>query len=163
MTCSPHNFDFLKSLGADEAFDYKDPDCAKKIREYTDDSLTHVFDCISEGSSAKISSEAISSKGGVISYLLPIESERKDVEDKRTLAYTITGEPFQFGPMKFEAKPEDKEFARTFWELSEKLFAEGKLKVHPTDIRQGGLSGIFGGLKDLEENKVSGKKIVYTI
>lgn len=163
MTCSPHNFDFVKSLGADAAFDYKSPDCAKQIREYTNDSLTHVFDCISEGDSPKISSEAISSKGGVISYLLPAESARKDVEDKRTLAYTITGESFQFGPTKFPASREDFEFADMFWKLSEKLFAEGKIKVHPTDVRKGGLPAVFEGLKDLEENKVSGKKIVYTI
>lgn len=63
-TCSPRNFPFVKALGAAEAFDYNDPDCAKKIREYTKDKLTRVFDCISEGESPKISSEAISSKGG---------------------------------------------------------------------------------------------------
>jgi NADPH:quinone reductase-like Zn-dependent oxidoreductase len=81
-TCSPRNFPFVKALGAAEAFDYNDPDCAKKIREYTDDKLTKVFDCISEGDSPKISSEAISSKGGVVSYLLNPKHDRTDVENK---------------------------------------------------------------------------------
>ncbi len=31
-TCSPHNFPFVKSLGVTEAFDYKDPECGKKVR-----------------------------------------------------------------------------------------------------------------------------------
>ena len=34
-TCSPRNFPFVKALGAAEAFDYNDPECAQKIREYT--------------------------------------------------------------------------------------------------------------------------------
>jgi len=75
----------VKALGASEAFDYNDPDCAKKIREYTKDNLTLAFDCIAEGSSPKISSEAISSKGGVVSYLLMAKHEREDVESKVSL------------------------------------------------------------------------------
>ena len=30
-TCSPRNFTFVKSLGASEAFDYKDADCGKNV------------------------------------------------------------------------------------------------------------------------------------
>jgi hypothetical protein len=32
-TCSTHHFAFVKSLGASEAFNYKDPDCSKKVSE----------------------------------------------------------------------------------------------------------------------------------
>ena len=81
-TCSPRNFDFVKALGAVEAFDYRDPKCAEKIREYTTDKLEHVLGCISEGSSPDISSEAISSQGGQVSYLLPTRRRRTDVENK---------------------------------------------------------------------------------
>jgi NADPH:quinone reductase-like Zn-dependent oxidoreductase len=81
-TCSPRNFAFVKALGAVEAFDYKDPDCARKIREYTNDKLTRVLDCISEGQSPKTSSEAISSQGGQVSYLLAPSHRRTDVENK---------------------------------------------------------------------------------
>jgi NADPH:quinone reductase-like Zn-dependent oxidoreductase len=81
-TCSPRNFDFVKGLGAVEAFDYKDADCAKKIREYTNDKLTRVLDCISEGQSPEISSEAISSQGGQVTYLLAPQHRRTDVKNK---------------------------------------------------------------------------------
>ena len=41
-TYSPRNFDLVKSLGADAAFDYNDPECAAKIKEYTKDDLKYV-------------------------------------------------------------------------------------------------------------------------
>ncbi|KAK5119224.1 hypothetical protein LTR85_007838 [Meristemomyces frigidus] len=162
-TCSEHNFAFVKSLGASTAFNYKDPDVAKKIREHTNDKLTHVFDCISEGSSPKICSEAVSSKGGQVSFLLPVKFDREDVENKHTLAYTITGESFKFGPNDVPAKPEDFEFGKKFWELSTKLFAEKKVSVHPPKVGKEGLVGVFDGLQQLREGKVSGTKLVYKV
>lgn len=50
-----------------------------------------------------------------------------------------------------------------FWNMAEKLFAEGKVKAHPKEVRSGGLEGIFGGLNDLKTGKVSGTKLVYKI
>jgi NADPH:quinone reductase-like Zn-dependent oxidoreductase len=63
-TASPHNFDLVKSLGADQVFDYKEKDVGAKIREATSDNLRFVFDTISEKGSPEISAAAISSKGG---------------------------------------------------------------------------------------------------
>ena len=182
-TCSPRNFPFVKALGAAEAFDYNDPDCAKKIREFTGDKLTKVFDCISEGESPKISSEAISSKGGEVSYLLNPKHDRTDVENKvsvlspdqvclhvlthlpqATLGYTITGEAFKFfGGMDVPAKPQDFEFGKSFWELATKLLASQQLTVHPAKVGSGGLQGVLKGLDELREGKVSGVKLVYKI
>ena len=187
-TCSPRNFPFVKALGAAEAFDYNDPECARKIREYTGNKLTKVFDCISEGESPKISSEAIGSKGGAVSYLLNPKHDRTDVESKvrnhhlscmhplksifhtnttsrqATLGYTITGEAFKFfGGMDVPAKPQDFEFGKTFWELATKLLASQQLTVHPTKVGSGGLQGALKGLDELREGKVSGVKLVYKI
>ena len=187
-TCSPRNFPFVKALGAAEAFDYNDPECARKIREYTGNKLTKVFDCISEGESPKISSEAIGSKGGAVSYLLNPKHDRTDVENKvrnhhlscmhplksifhtnttsrqATLGYTITGEAFKFfGGMDVPAKPQDFEFGKTFWELATKLLASQQLTVHPTKVGSGGLQGVLKGLDELREGKVSGVKLVYKI
>jgi hypothetical protein len=83
-----------------------------QIREFTNDSLTKVFDCIAEGESPKICCDAVSSKGGEISYLLQAKHDRQDVKNKHTLGYTVTGESFKFGPMEWPAKPEDFEFAK---------------------------------------------------
>jgi len=162
-TCSERNFDLVKKLGASAAFDYKDPDVAKKIREHTKDQLTKVFDCISEGDSPKICSEAISSKGGHVSYLLPTKHDREDVKNTSTLAYTMLNESFNFAGHDIPASKEDFEKAVEFWNVSTKLFAEKKLEVHPPKVGKGGLQGVFDGMQQLKEGKVSGVKLVYHI
>ncbi|OTB10679.1 hypothetical protein K445DRAFT_322801 [Daldinia sp. EC12] len=163
-TSSAHNFDLLKSLGADATFDYKSPTVGEDIRKYTNDSLEYVFDCIAEGSSPEIAAKAISSKGGKYSGLLVLEKfPRDDVEKKHTLAYTMTGETFVKLGHEFTANPADFEFGVKFWKLAEELLAQGKVKPHPADVREGGLDHILEGLDDLRQGRVSGKKIVYKI
>jgi hypothetical protein len=61
------------------------------------------------------------------------------------------------------AKPQDFEFAKTFWELATKLLASQQLTVHPTKIGSGGFDGVLDGLNQLKEGKVSGVKLVYRV
>ena len=188
-TSSEHNFQYLKSLGAgkileaapelkhhshkritDATFDYKSPTCAEDIKKWSNDSITLAFDCFSEGSSPKITVEAMSSSGGVYSTLLPVPAEtvheiNPKVQVKSTLGYTVLGEPFKFGTMEIPAKPEDLEFGKMFWELSRGLLEQGKVKVHrPTVNKYGkGLEGILKGLDAMRKGEVSGEKLVFTL
>ena len=82
------------------------------MREYTKDNMTKALDCIAEGESPKICCDAISSKGGVISYLLQAKHPREDVENHHTLGYTVLGEELEFRGKKIPAKPEDFEFTK---------------------------------------------------
>ncbi|KAF7193305.1 Protein TOXD [Pseudocercospora fuligena] len=113
-TCSEKNFQAVKELGADEVFDYKDPDCAKKIREITNNGLKSVFDCVSEGSSVEICANAMSSDGTGAKYnaLLPVKFPRKDVETGFTIGYSVNGEAFTFFGNQVNAKPGDFEFGK---------------------------------------------------
>lgn len=43
------------------------------------------------------------------------------------------------------------------------LLTSGKLRIHNIENKQGGLEKIPEGLKELQQGKVSGKKIVYTL
>ncbi|KAF3042728.1 hypothetical protein E8E12_009390 [Didymella heteroderae] len=161
-TASPHNFDLVKKLGADHVFDYNDPECGSKIRKASDDKLKLVFDCIAEHGSEKICCDAISSSGGDYSALLPGPLQnfpRKDVKHRWTLGYTALGEKFSDN---YPAKPEDYEFGVKFWKAAEGLFNSGKVKAHPTLVRDG-LEGVPQGLIDLKDGKVSGKKLVYRV
>jgi NADPH:quinone reductase-like Zn-dependent oxidoreductase len=161
-TASPHNFDLVRKLGADQVFDYKEADIGAKIRRATNDKIKLVFDCIGEGSSTEICGAAISSSGGHLSALLPPPkdfSRKDDVKAVFTLAYTSLGEKYND---KFPKSQTDYEFGAKFWKVSEDLINSGKIKTHPVEVRNG-LEGVPQGLQDLKDGKVSGVKLVYKI
>ncbi|KAI8999970.1 putative zinc-binding oxidoreductase ToxD [Gaertneriomyces semiglobifer] len=163
-TCSKHNFDLVKSLGADAVFDYNDSNATKDIKAYTNDSLTHVFDTISLDPTAKFCADCIGSKGGIYSSLLPISSfPRADVKNNSTLAYTASGEGFNKFGQDFPPNKGDYDFATEFWELTGRLLKEGKVKVHPPKVGKDGLKGVLEGLNEMRQGKVSGVKLVYRV
>lgn len=149
-TTSPKNFDLVRSYGADEVFDYHDPECGKKIRQRTNNSIRYVLDCISTKSSFGITAEALSSdtsKGELqMLALLPPEGwERSDVNARWMLAYTSFGEPFNKFGADWPVKPDHYDFGCKFWALSGEYIASGKIKPHPIEIRQGGFEKIAEG------------------
>ncbi|KAB2102309.1 hypothetical protein AG0111_0g9423 [Alternaria gaisen] len=68
-TASLANFDFVKELGADHVFDYKDPYYGGKICKASNDESKPVFDCMAGHGKEKICATAISSQGGQYSGL----------------------------------------------------------------------------------------------
>ena len=81
-----------------------------------------------------------------------------------TLGYTLTGEAFKWaGGMDVPAKPQDFEFAKTFWDLATKLVTSQQITVHPANVGKDGLVGVLDGLNQLKEGKVSGVKLVYKV
>jgi len=163
-TCSPRNFDLVRGLGADAVFDYRHPECAKKIRQLTDDDLTHVFDTIATPDTATICAESMSSgKGGVYCNLMGVDAPREDVKSVFFLGYSVSGEAFHFQGQEWPAVPEDYELAKRFGSLAEELLEQRKIKPHPAAVRDGGLEAIMAGLEDMKGGKVSGEKLVYVI
>jgi hypothetical protein len=135
------------------------------IQAASGNKLAHAFDCISTDATAAICAEAMGPQGGKYSSLLTIKSlPRADVENLLTLAYTACGERFVLmDNMEFPAKREDFEYAVMFWALARDLLVQGKFKVHPPSVRNGGLEGILEGLDEMRQDKVSGEKLVYRI
>ena len=68
-TCSPRNFDLVRSYGADECFDYNSPTCGADIRAFTDNALDYALDCITEESTMKICYQALGRCGGKCKFL----------------------------------------------------------------------------------------------
>jgi hypothetical protein len=168
-TCSPHNFDYVKSLGADLILDYALPGVGTKIREHTNNKLFYAYDTIGEKSSPQICADALSTEkqpdGKKPQYcvILRVELPRDDVDHHHTFGSTAIGEAFEKAGGKFDGNKDDFEHSKIVWAKAEKLLEAKKLKPHRYEVRLGGLNGILSGLKDLKDGKVSGVKIIYRI
>jgi NADPH:quinone reductase-like Zn-dependent oxidoreductase len=171
-TASPHNFDYLKSLGADAVFDYHSPSTGSDIHKLTDDKLKLVWDCV--GSGTVMSAEALSSQGGKYATIIPVADETVKEAQRanpkmdgphRTLMYTIFGEYFKKAGTEYPPNADEFEYAKKFWEIARELLEQGKLKtVRPIVNRGGsGLEGVLHGLEELKAGKVSAGKLVYTL
>lgn len=154
----------MKSLGATHAFDYRSPTCAEDIKKATSSRLAYALDCIATPPAIAISVAAFGPQGGKYTSLLHVEKlERDDVSNNFTIAYTALGERFVYGPTEFPPSKTDFDFAVKFAKIARDLLEQGKYRVHPPEVREGGLEGILDGLKDLREKNVSGKKLVYRV
>jgi NADPH:quinone reductase-like Zn-dependent oxidoreductase len=111
-SCSPRNFDLVKSLGATDAYDYSDASNPAKIKaKYP--TLALGFDCIAEKGSTAFLAQSLGSNGGKIVTLLPVQPENQggvaNVVVESTLVYTVLGKDFDFpGWKSFPADPQDK-------------------------------------------------------
>lgn len=173
------NFEYVKALGADAVFDSRAPDVGEEIREYTKDKLYYAWDTIGEFGSEEACAKALASaapEGKKLYYgtiLLKdisgfTEREgtfgpRPEVAYSMSLGYTAAGEEFEIGENTFAARPEDYEFVKAWTPFAAGLVAEGKVKPHRVELREGGFEGILEGLEDLKSGKVSGKKLVYRV
>ncbi|KAH7038871.1 putative zinc-binding oxidoreductase ToxD [Macrophomina phaseolina] len=163
-TCSPRNFELVRALGADRVFDYRASGVGAEIREAAGGKLAHVLDCISSPASAAICAEAVGDAGGRYTSLLPVFNfPREDVQTEHVIGYTAFGEEVSLGSWRIPARPEDLECATRFWKLTGELLAQGKIRVHRPEVREGGLAGVLDGLDDLRQGRVSGVKLVYKV
>lgn len=90
------NHDLVRSYGAHEVVDYKDPEAAiQQIREITKGGVDIGLDTISEGKSYEISVKSFKEGGGRLNAILwPTEEDKKirpDVDIVSTLMYTLFG------------------------------------------------------------------------
>jgi NADPH:quinone reductase-like Zn-dependent oxidoreductase len=163
-TCSPRNFDLVRGLGADHVFDYNSPDAVSLIKDITEHALRYALDTVASAETARFCCEVLGKEGGRYSSLLPIPKlPRDDTVNISSMAYTAIGEAFEIAGQEVPARPDDFVFAANFIKLVEELWSSKKLRVHPFEGRSGGLSGIFEGLQEMREGKISGLKLVYSV
>lgn len=170
-TCSPHNFELMKSLGADAVFDYNSPTCGADIKELTKNRLIYSWDCTGDG--AVICGQAMSdSEHGTYGTIMPSDYEGlKSVNPKvyaqdYTKGYDTNGEDYYWLAMTpISPDPEEVRFYRMFLDIVMPLLRKGSLKPPPIVVNKmgEGLEGALKGLEDMQAGNVSGKKMVYTI
>ncbi|RBR23812.1 uncharacterized protein FIESC28_03428 [Fusarium coffeatum] len=70
-TCSPRNFELVKSYGASAIFDYNDPDCISDIKKHTKNNIRYALNCIFTTQNMQFCYQAIGRPGGKYTALEP--------------------------------------------------------------------------------------------
>ncbi|KAI0889732.1 alcohol dehydrogenase [Annulohypoxylon maeteangense] len=169
-TSSPHNFELLKSLGADTVFDYRSPTAGAEIRALTRNELTLAWDCVGTGAElvAHALSDALPSK---YASIMPVDAERVHAINPKVqgpvfhIGYDVFGEPYMFMGNPVPVKEDEHENAVRFLQVAAELLGSGKVRTIRTVENFGGkgLEGVLLGLRELREKGVSAGKFVYTI
>ena len=165
-TASPARHAYLKELGADVCFDYKDPNVVSHIKSAAKGDLAYAIDCISEqGSTEKVCSALSGANPQVVTILPGVSAEvPSHVKERPVMMYTIFGRKMHVFGQDHEAKPNDKAFAAKFYKLlTDVLLPKGQLKPNKVTKIPGGLNGVDEGFKRMKENKVVAEKLVYSL
>jgi NADPH:quinone reductase-like Zn-dependent oxidoreductase len=86
-TSSPHNFDYVKSLGATHVFDYKAEDVVEHIKQVTGNKLSLSFDATGGQATAV---KAMGPKGGsMVTAVAQVENQLENINVKRVAAAMI--------------------------------------------------------------------------
>ncbi|RVX68794.1 hypothetical protein B0A52_07680 [Exophiala mesophila] len=163
--CSPHNFEFVKSLGAAAAFNYNDEDCVEQVNRFIghDRGIKYVFDTISTAATSAICARLIAPKGRWAYVQMGTNIPRDDVEKMYPLAYLAAGERVKKGTaVDFPASKTDFDYVSEFMPIAESWLQQGILKPHPSLVGNG-LEQVIEGMDLMRHGKVSGKKLVYKL
>ncbi|TFY67673.1 hypothetical protein EVG20_g3863 [Dentipellis fragilis] len=152
-TTSPKNFDLIKSLGADEVFDYHDPEVAKKIKASTGGNLKYAVDNISDKGSSQIISEALSDEGGKVASLLDYEAPRPGVTVSSAVACHLLGKSFDF-PFSYTEDLHLTLLGKKYTKFLEEILAKHDINPNPLLVYPNGLASVAEGLQFMADGKV---------
>jgi NADPH:quinone reductase-like Zn-dependent oxidoreductase len=171
VAASPDHADYLKSLGADDVFDYRSPTCGADINKLTNNKLAYAWDCVGTGEA--VCGAALSTTGpskyGSINLASSAEALKKANPVAEgpllVLAYNAVGENFEYQKTIIRPSTEEVEFGIEFKAATLELVAKGSLKLVRTAVNNGGsgLEGVMKGMNEMRQGKVRCQKLVYTI
>lgn len=147
VTCSPSNNTLCESFGDAACFDYHSAISGADIREYTGNTLMYVLDCVTDTATMKLCYEAIGSSSGAYITLEPtstaVKYTRRDIRADWLMAHSILGKSVELpGTFGRPGAPEHRAFGARWFMLIEELVRSGIIKLHPLEVREGGLASI---------------------
>lgn len=87
-TSSPQHFKLLKSFGAKEVFNYKEPDVVSKILDFATE-VPYVLDCIGSKFGSLEPIAQIAQKGSNVAVLLPVIIKDASVEEVPEYSFDV--------------------------------------------------------------------------
>lgn len=170
-TASLKNHEWMKSLGASEAYDYADAETPAKIAAAHPD-LQYAFDTRSEQGSQEACARALSQDGGKLVCLLPfnpttVAEANPKVTVTFLLLYTASGQRTELFSATFDEAycQEDMHYMQKMASgkqgLMYQLLSAGVLRPNRSFPQSGGLEAILSGLDRMRKGQVSGEKLIY--
>ncbi|OBT52390.1 hypothetical protein VE04_07577 [Pseudogymnoascus sp. 24MN13] len=150
-TCSPSNFALVLGFGAEKAFNYRSPDCAKEIRAYTRNGLAYALDCVSESDSAQLCYGAIGRAGGRYCGVEPVRqavaATRPTVRASWLMVLTMFGGRVALdGEYAREASAADRTLSAKIFAATQTLLDNGRIKSHPIRVLADSWAGVIQGV-----------------
>ncbi|KAG6917713.1 hypothetical protein DXG01_001364 [Tephrocybe rancida] len=147
-TASLKHTEFLKSLGATNVLDRNLPSDAlkTKVGELTSAPIDIVYDAISTTVTQQTGNDLLVPGGHLITVLNLVITKKSDVSHIQ-----VSGIP---------GLPQNKELLEALYAKLSLLLEQGAIIPNRFQVLEGGLSGIVGGLEKLENDQVSGVKLV---
>lgn len=166
-TCSPRNFEMVKSFGAEGVFDYSDPSVASEIRKSTRGRLRHALDCITDKQSVACCFGALGRPGGRYACLEAFKEEwrtREVVKADFVMSLEVFGKDLKLGgEYRRDSNPVLHALAQDLTRTFQQLLDQKRLRPHPVHVVGRGFSTILDGLTDLKSGSVYGKKLVVIV
>ncbi|KAF2687518.1 GroES-like protein [Lentithecium fluviatile CBS 122367] len=165
-TCSPKNFNLVKSYGAEEAYDYRSPTCAADIRKATKNGLKFALDCISTRESIAICYGAIGRAGGRYTALDPYweatATTRNTIKANWTLGISMLGKDIAWpSPYGRPGSREDRQFGAEWAGVLQRLLEKGQIRPHPLKVKENATwEDVLKGLDEIKSG-MSGQKLVF--
>ncbi|KAG0675320.1 hypothetical protein C6P41_002271 [Kluyveromyces marxianus] len=159
--------ELLKSYGADDVYDYKDPDVIKKIKfKYTN--IRHAIDGISNQDSFVQTYRTLAEEGDVTLLHLTMlsmrdipEAERRDnVKIEGALLYLAFGTDVPFGAITVPAVPAYKPSTTGFIKFIAPHVQDGSIRHIPIKVFPNGLDDVPALTQGIKEGKNQGVKFV---
>lgn len=166
-TASSKHHDYLRSLGADEVFDYRNSDVTEQIRKVGGGNIRYALDTVSDLQTFQSVYDATSDSNETnIDNLLFLQPDQIKVDNSRkvnfstSLAYCVDGNDANMGELVVPSSPELVEEYNDFWF---NVIPEYIPKIRHSNLKvlKSGLASTNEALELLRENKVSGQKVVY--
>ena len=166
--CSSKNSSLARSYGAEEVFDYTNPDCAKEIKTHTRNSLSYVLDPFTDAKSIALCYGAMGRAGGRYSCL---EMYPDYLLDNRLIKVGFVMGPALLGHRlaldhgyERDADPAMRAFGVKWYKSVQSLLDQRLLRPHPIRVLDGPWhEAVLEGIDLLKKKAVSGQKLVVVI
>ncbi|KAJ2997555.1 hypothetical protein NUW58_g621 [Xylaria curta] len=169
-TCSPHNFDHVRMVGADAVFDYNSPTCASDIKTLTHNKLQYAWDCMGSGGELCAAAMTDTMPAAYVtvnrkrnsSYATP--NKIANVQHV-VIGYDGLGDDYIWEGELRSPSPDCCTFVKSFFERCSGLLVNERIKPLRCILNKtgSGLSGALRGLDELRAGNVSAAKLVYTL